>query len=154
MAEQVQERGGVIGTSCKVNKEEEREDGALNVSVTFDESKYKVIAKNVVHAWNGYGDREQFLPERLYSNFEGQRSEVVALRNSGVDLTEAVGWYHPDYEEEEFGINLRSDDTIIVGGYCGNDGNITDLDDTTTDDFQTECLMNQLTWLYPDRTQE
>ena len=73
-------------------------------------------AKNVVHAWNGYGDRESFLPERLYENFAGERTEVVAVTDPGLPLTKVVDFAHPDYEWLEFGISERGDGTIIIGG--------------------------------------
>ena len=73
-------------------------------------------AKNVVHAWNGYGDREKFLPERLYENFSGERTEVVAVTAPNFSLTKVVDWAHPDHEWLEFGISDRGNGAIIIGG--------------------------------------
>ena len=65
MAEIITDQGGYIQTSTFVDQVDERTEGGLKLSVIFDGNNYEVDAKNVVHAWNAYGNSEKFLPERL-----------------------------------------------------------------------------------------
>ena len=44
------------------------------------------MVKNVVHAWNGYGAKDKFLPKRLADHIEPARCQVVALKNEGIKV--------------------------------------------------------------------
>ena len=65
MAEQIQEMGGRICTSCFVEEVVRSNDGLLNITIRSNGVTYVQKGKNVVHAWNGYGQKEMFLPKRL-----------------------------------------------------------------------------------------
>ena len=66
MAEQIQELSGTIVTSCKVYKIS-REDEKMLLKCNYEGKSYTQIASNVVHGWNGYGNKDAFLPKRLAS---------------------------------------------------------------------------------------
>ena len=67
----------------------------------------------MVHAWNGYGDKDKFLPPRLAEKIEPYRSFVVALKDERLSITKLI--MTGDYYGYN-GLTQRSDGALILGG--------------------------------------
>ena len=87
IAEQVISLGGHIVTSCKVESVENDEEGKPTLTCNIDGETFVQKAGSVVHAWNGYGPKDKFLPARLASQIRNQRCQVVGLKNSGISIS-------------------------------------------------------------------
>ena len=74
MAEQIVALGGRIVTNCSVQKVINDNSGILKVACHFQDKDYVQSATNVVHCWNGYGQKDVFLPERLASKVQPARN--------------------------------------------------------------------------------
>ena len=74
----------------------EKENDGLDVIVTIDGQIYNQDAKNVVHAWNGYGQSETFLPKRLYQQLTPEVNQATALQNSGISISKSVNYGEED----------------------------------------------------------
>ena len=64
----------------------------LTVTCNYQENTCKQVAKNVVHAWNGYGQKDKFLPQRLADQIEPARVQAVALKNKGIVISKNLNY--------------------------------------------------------------
>ena len=108
--------GGQIVTNCRVENIESDGEGKWNVNCNYKGNIFNHRTTSLVHCWNGYGDKDKFLPKRLASLISFPRCQVVSLKNSGITMTKLV-CYEAHLESKEEFIMQRQDRSIILGGY-------------------------------------
>ena len=157
MAEQITALGGQIVTSCKVYKIQQQQD-KLQVKVNYNKKSYTQTAKNVVHGWNGYGNKDMFLPKRLASQVHPFRCQVVGLKNPGISISKSMSYFKCKRSEEEF-LLQRKDGTFLFGGFdwLRHDCDYKEkkqAEDKYTDDEVTVGLAAELGNLFPSRAEK
>ena len=107
-------------------------------------------AKSIVHCWNGYGNKEKFLPERLSKQLEHFRCQVVGLKNPGIKLSKNMSYFRCKRSLEEFALQ-RKDGTFLIGGFdwLRSDFNSDKQDDTIVDREVAVALAGELARFYP-----
>ena len=89
----------------------------MKIYCILKDKTYIQVAKNVAHCWNGYGQKEKFLPQRLYSQISNEREHYSALKNSSISLTKNIAYMKKDEFLDDPTLLQREDKTIILGGY-------------------------------------
>jgi len=100
--------GGSITTECLVEEVVPLGGGKSQI-INFIKNGMSdsIFSTHVVHAWNGYGAAQKFLPERLSNTIMPIRGQAVALKKPGLEIDKSLIYYCCPASDEEYMIRRK-----------------------------------------------